>query len=233
MIHRVISHRPQQQGFTLIELLVVMTMLSLIMIGLGQAFRSMGQTEVRVDERLHRMDQMRVVSQFLQTALGRIDATSIANPNVKGGQGVLFQAESDSINWVGIMPARPGVGGRHFFRLAIEDLQGGDRGLVLRYQAWTPVTQFPDWNQAESQVLAPRITGLQIQAEGLPRELSDVNAAWPVGWQAGWPVAKELPQRISLLMQDHQGEWPLITVPLFASVSSVPVSSGFVLGGRR
>lgn len=223
----------RQQGFTLIELLVVMTMMSLIMVGLGQAFRSMGQTEVRVDERLQRSDQMRVVHHFLQSALGRLDATTFANPEVKGGQGVLFLADPQSISWVGIMPARPGVGGRHFFRLAVEDLQGGDSGLVLRYQAWTPLNTFPDWNQAETQVLVNRVTGLQIQAEGMPRNLSDAKADWPIGWQAGWPIAKELPQRVSLLVQDKQGPWPPITVSLLASVGSAPVSGGFVTGGGR
>lgn len=223
----------QQQGFTLIELLVVMTMLSLIMIGLGQAFRSMGQTEVRVDERLQRSDQMRVVHHFLQSALGRVDATTFANPEIKGGKGILFFADPQSISWVGIMPVRPGVGGRHFFRLAVEELQGGESALVLRYQAWTPLATFPDWNQAESQVLVHRMTGLQVQAEGMPRQLSDAKADWPIGWQSGWPTAKELPQRVSLLIQDQQGPWPPITVPLFASVSSDPVFGGFVVGGGR
>ncbi len=225
------THR--QQGFTLIELLVVMTMLSLIMVGLGQAFRSMGQTEVRVDERLQRSDQMRVVHHFLQSALGRLDATTFANPEVKGGKGILFLADPQSISWVGIMPARPGVGGRHFFRLAVEDLQTGERALVLRYQAWIPLTTFPDWNLAEAQVLVHRMTGLQIQAEGMPRQLSDAKADWPIGWQSGWPTAQELPQRVSLLIQDQQGPWPPITIPLFASVSSDPVSGGFVIGGGR
>ena len=224
---------PGQHGFTLIELLVVMTMLALIMVGLGQAFRSMGQTEVRVDERLQRSDQMRVVKHFLQSALTRTDATTYANPDVKGGQGVLFKAEPDSISWVGNMPARPGVGGRHFFRLAIEDLQGGGKGLVLRYQTWTPLAHFPDWNQADTQVLVNRTTDLKIMAEGLPRRLSDAQADWPMGWQAGWPASKELPQRVSVLIQDQQGSWPPINVPLYASVSSAPVSGGFVVGGGR
>lgn len=223
----------RQRGFTLIELLVVMTMLSLIMVGLGQAFRSMGQTEVRVDERLQRSDQMRVVHHFLQSALGRLDATTLDNPEIKGGKGILFLADPQSISWVGIMPARPGVGGRHFFRLAVEDLQGGDSGLVLRYQAWTPLTTFPDWSQAETQVLVNHVAGLQIQAEGMPRNLSDAKADWPIGWQTGWPIAKELPQRVSLLVQDEHGPWPPITVSLFASVGSAPVFGGFVTGGGR
>jgi general secretion pathway protein J len=223
-----------QRGFTLIELLVVMTMLALIMVGLGQAFRSMGQTETRVDERLSRADEMRVVHHFLQTAVGRLDATSFNTPQTKDTHGILFQATPDSLSWVGIMPARPGVGGRHFFRLAIEDLQGGERGLVLRHQAWAPLNTFPDWQQATPQVLAPRVTQLRIQAEGLPKDLGNTNANWPFGWQNGWPgTAPELPQRLNLVMQDHQGPWPPLTIPLYASVSSAPISSGFVVGGTR
>jgi general secretion pathway protein J len=234
MSSRAHRHASHQQGFTLIELLVVMTMLALIMVGLGQAFRSMGQTEVRVDERLQRSDQMRVVQHFLQGALGRLDATSFKTATSQDSHGMLFEATPDSISWVGTMPARPGIGGRHFFRLAIEAQPNGESALVLRHQPWSALNSFPNWQQAPNQVLAPRMTGLQIQAQGLPRNLGNTNANWPFGWQNGWPTtAAELPQRLRLDMQDPQGPWPPLTVSVHASVASVPVSSGFVIGGGR
>jgi hypothetical protein len=126
------------------------------------------------------------------------------------------------------------VCGSHFFRLAVEELQGGERGLVLRHQAWSPLNSFPNWQQATAQVLAPRVNRLQIQAEGLPADTINANANWPFGWQNGWPgTARELPQRLRLVLQDPQGPWPPLTIPLYASVSSTPISSGFVAGGRR
>lgn len=225
------SHR--MQGFTLIELLVVMTMLSMIMVGLSQAFHSMGQTELRIDARLQRNDQIRVVNHFLQSALGRIDATTTVNPDTKENRGILFLAQPQSVSWVGVMPARPGAGGLHFFRLAIEDLQGGGKGLVMRYKAKTAQNTFPEWDQAESQVLAKQVNELQVMAQGLPRKLSDAKADWPQGWQAGWPVAKELPQRLNLRLQDSQGPWPPITINLYPTLSSEPISGGFVVGGSR
>lgn len=223
-----------QAGFTLIELLVVMTMLSLIMIAMVNAFRSMGQTEVRVDERLQRVDQIRVVQHFLQSTLGRMDATSMNTADNKTTHGMLFQVQPESISWIGMMPARPGIGGRHFFRLAIENLSDGKRGLVLRHQPWGPLNTFPDWQQTQAQVLASDFLTLQVQAQGLPHNLSNTSNGWPMGWQNGWPdTALEAPERIRLLMRDRHGLWPPMTIPLFPSVSSSPINSGFVAGGSR
>lgn len=231
---RCTARKPKRmRGFTLIELLVVMTMLSLIMVGTGQAFHSMGQTEQRIDSRLQRNDQIRVVTHFLQSALGRLNATTTVNPNTKEKQSAHFLAQPQSISWVGIMPARPGAGGLHFFRLAIEDLHGGGKGLVMRYKAWTAQNTFPDWDQAEAQVLVKQVSELQVMAQGLPRKLSDAKSDWPQSWQAGWPMTKELPQRLSLRLQDSQGPWPPITVTLYPTVSSEPISGGFVSGGSR
>ena len=62
----------RQRGFTLIEVLVVMTLLSLVVLALGSALRTTAQTEERVDQRLARNDDVRVVTGFLQSVLGRI-----------------------------------------------------------------------------------------------------------------------------------------------------------------
>jgi general secretion pathway protein J len=207
----------RMQGFTLIELLVVMTMLSLIMMGMAGAFRTMAQTETRVDEKLQRTDQMRVVQQFLLHTVSRIDGTLVDLP--QRGQGVLFQANADSVQWVGIMPARPGVGGRHFFRLALEDTSGGDKGLVIRYVPWAMQVQFPDWTQAESQVLVNRITQWSVETEGLPRELSQLTGEWPRGWQTTWTAPKAIPQRMRIAIADAKGPWPpiILSVPQTSS----------------
>jgi len=144
---------------------------------------------------------------------------------------VLFQASAEGVQWVGIMPARPGVGGRFVFRLALESTTGGDKGLVIRYLPWAMQTQFPDWSQAESQVLVNRVTQWSVETEGLPRELSQLNAEWPRGWQETWTASKAIPQRMRITLTDYTGLWPPMTLSLFASANSTPVNSGFVIGG--
>ncbi|MEO8118593.1 MAG: prepilin-type N-terminal cleavage/methylation domain-containing protein, partial [Rhodoferax sp.] len=67
----------RQSGFTLLELLVVMTLLSIIMVGLVSALRTMAQTETKIDQRLQRLDEIRVARTFLQQTLTRVSAAKL------------------------------------------------------------------------------------------------------------------------------------------------------------
>jgi general secretion pathway protein J len=219
-----------QQGFTLIETLVVMSLLAVIMVAMGSALRTMAQTETRIDERLNRTDQMRVVNNFLRKALGRADVVKSKNANSPGGQTVQFEADTNNIRWIGIMPARYGAGGRYFFQLSSEETQQG-KALVLRYSPWLMQTAFPQWSQSESYVLAPNITSFQVEAEGLPLDTQAIPPNWPRGWQQGWPVKEAVPQRVRLTWTDAKGEWPPLVIALIPTGQSQPGSGGFVIGG--
>jgi general secretion pathway protein J len=210
------------KGFTLLELLVVMSLLSIIMIGLVSALRSMAQTESKIDQRLQRLDETRVARIFLQQTLSRVSALTLDEPGATGKRVVPFVATTDSLSWVGILPARPNVGGRHFFRLLIEDTDTG-RELVLRMAPWNPDIVFPDWSAAEARILIPGITQMKVQAQGLPPQGYNSARGWPSGWQDGWPVADTLPEQMRLSLVDAQGSWPEWNIALH------PLSQG---GGR-
>ena len=60
------------------ELLVVLTLLALVMVAMASALRTASQTEERVDVRLQRMDDLRTVSGFLRSILGRVSAQKIS-----------------------------------------------------------------------------------------------------------------------------------------------------------
>ena len=227
-----ISPAARQQGFTLLELLVVMSLLSIIMVGLGVALRGMAQTEDRVDKRIDRMGEIRVVRHFLQTTLGRVSGQTIDLPNAPGQQTVPFQATPDSLTWVGILPARPDVGGRHFFRLSMEDGPQGQQ-LILRYAPWNPDFVLPDWSATESRVLVKQVQTFAIQAQGLPPDMNDTRKPWPQGWQDGWPVTDALPERLRLLISAAQGAWPEWILPVQASAQSDPNLSIVVIGGGK
>jgi general secretion pathway protein J len=222
----------RQQGFTLLELLVVMSLLSIIMVGLGMALRGMAQTEDRVDKRINRMGEIRVVRHFLQTTLGRVSGQATDLPNAPGQQTVPFQATPDSLTWVGILPARPDVGGRHFFRLSMEDGPQGPQ-LILRYAPWNPDFVLPDWSTTESRVLIKQVQTFAIQAQGLPPDMNDTRKPWPQGWQDGWPVTDALPERVRLLVSDAQGAWPEWVLPIQPSAQSDSNINLVVIGGGR
>ena len=224
--------RPSQRGFTLLELLVVMTLLSVIMIGLVSALRTMAQTESRIDARLAHLDEIRVARSFLQQTLGRVSATTVDAPGATGKKVTSFAATPDSLTWVGIMPARPDVGGRHYFRIALEDNAAG-RELVLRFAPWTPDLVLPDWSKAESRVLLAGIQQMRVQAQGLPPQNRSAAEPWPKDWQNGWPVADALPEQVRLSLSDANGDWPDWTLALHALPQGDGSFSRVVVGGGK
>ena len=222
--------RGSQLGFTLLELLVVMSLLSILMIGLVSALRTMAQTESKIDGRLERLDEIRVARTFLQQTLTRVSALKLDAPDATGKTIIPFVATPDSVTWVGILPARANVGGRHFFRLAIEDA-GTGRELVLRFSPWKPDIVFPDWASAESRILVKGIEQMKVQAQGLAPQGYNPVEPWPSGWQDGWPMADTLPERLRLALVDAQGDWPEWTIALRALPQSDNSFSRVVVGG--
>lgn len=226
-----LARQARFSGFTLIELLVVMSLLSVIMIGLVSALRTMAQTESKIDQRLNRLDEIRAARSFLQQTLSRVSSTTIDAPGATGQKIVPFAAMSDSLTWIGVMPARPNVGGRHFFKLAIE-ANGAQRELVLRFAPWLADGVLPDWSQAESRILVSGIENLTVEAQGLPPRARNAPD-WPAGWQNGWPVADVLPEQIRLRLEDAQGAWPQWTLSLRGMAQNDNSFNIVVIGGSR
>ncbi len=218
------------RGFTLLELLVVMSLLSVIMVGLVSALRSMSQTETKIDQRLERLDEIRVARAFLQQTVGRLSAQTVDDPKAPGKKKIAFEATPDSVSWVGIMPARADLGGRHFFRLAMENT-GTGRELVIRFAPWEPDQGFPDWNTAQERVLISGIATLAVQAQGIEPAGQSSTSAWPTGWQTGWPVPDVLPEQLRLSLVDAQGQWPKWDIALLALPQSEGNYSVTVIGG--
>jgi general secretion pathway protein J len=216
-------------GFTLLELLVVMALLSLIMTGLVSAMRTMGQTESKIDARLEQLENIRSARAFLQQTLARISIMPVDATGATGKSVIPFTATAEELTWVGILPARANLGGRYFFRLAIENADN-QSVLVIRFAPWRPDIIYTDWPHAESRILFHNIQKLQVQAQGLPTTTQDPKLAWPVGWQDGWPVVDVAPEQVRLTLTDSSGPWPYWVFPLRA-LSQGDNSYGRVVAG--
>lgn len=217
--------RPPVGGFTLLETLVVVALLSVLMLALMSAIRSVGQGGDRVDARIQRLDDQRIAVGFVRTVLGRISARSVTNTR---GTGPLFEGAPDHVAWVGIMPARYGAGGRHFFRLAVEEA-GASAALVLRYVPWSDQPEFPDWSTAASQVIAPGVQAMTVRYED-PRQ-PDADAAWG----DAWPFVTDLPSRVAIVMEGETLLIDRMVVPLRVLPASDPRyggGDGTVIGGQ-
>lgn len=213
--------RALQSGFTLIELLVTMALLSLLMLGMASALRTMAQTEERVDGRLARSDELRVTTGFIRTILGRVSARKTVAPMKEGVSPYLFTGAADAVAWVGVMPARYGAGGRYFFRLAVESVEGVS-ALVIRFTPWSDTTAFPDWDTADSRVLARDVTHFALSYE---------DARQPVPtWVTAWQRVDTLPERIQIELVTSAGAWPLCVVAMRSLPASERGSGRFSAG---
>ena len=199
------------RGFTLVELLVTMALLSLLMLGMASALRTMAQTEERVDVRLARADEFRIATGFLRSIVGRVSARKNPTPITQGASPYMFAGASTTLSWVGIMPARYGAGGRNFFHLAVETVQGTP-SLVIRFVPWTDSTDFPDWGQAESRILVQGVTSFTLAYE-------DARQAEPL-WVDTWERTDSLPERLRIELQTDTGPWPMWV----AAMRSLPAS---------
>lgn len=188
-------------GFTLLEVLVVMALLSLIMLAMNGALRNVGQSGTKIDERLERVDDYRVAVSLLRSVFGRISARKTAGEVPMGATPYLFDGAADSVAWVGVMPARYGVGGRSFFKLAVMESD-----LVLSYMPYRDDGVAPDWSRAESQVLMRGVTSLQLRYEN-SRQL-------PAAWSPDWTEIGFLPSRVGLTMQAAWGTPGELIIPM-------------------
>ncbi|MFM8900552.1 MAG: prepilin-type N-terminal cleavage/methylation domain-containing protein [Burkholderiales bacterium] len=216
-----IAHRLLARGFTLIELLVVMTMVSLIALAMAGSLRTMAQTEARVDERLLRADDFRVASHFIRTTLGRVSMRRIEPPPPLGSNLFVFAAESSALSWVGVMPARPGAGGRSAFRLALEG-DPGAQDLVIRFAPLDDAYVFPDWSTAQARVLASQVTEFSVAYQDA-RQL-------PAQWLPQWTAPDRLPSHVKLTVQTQQGGWPDLVVAL-RTLPATTRAAGPTFGG--
>ena len=214
----------RSRGFTLLEILVVMTLLSVIMLALGSALRSIGQTERSVDRRLERSDEFRIAVEFLRSTLGRISASRVPNALRAGGSPYLIQASPNALDWVGILPARFGAGGRSYFHLSVETTSQageGPQALVMRYMPYTGAAEFPDWSQAQVLYLVGNVSALSLTYADARQD--------PPTWSGDWTANDHLPDRIAVNLQTPAGSWPELIVPM----RQLPLgtSDGFAIGG--
>lgn len=211
-------HSRRVAGFTLVEILVVMTLMSVVMLALGAAMRTIAQTEERVDQRLQRADEMRVATSFLSSTLGRISPRKSPAPTAVGGSLVLFSAAPAEIMWVGVMPARHGAGGRYFFRLALERQTNGVN-LVIRFAPWTGAGVFPAWAGTDSRVLVRDATALNLE-----------YAQQDGSWRSDWADPLLLPTRVRIALRTTALEWPPVVVALRQLPAGDNGRGGFSLG---
>lgn len=211
--------RRKGYGFTLIELVVVMAMLSLVMLGLMSAMRTFVLTADRVDERIALLGSQRIAAQFVHNVLG----SAIIPGRVAGGETARLPpmlGGSSQLEWIGVMPARYGVGGLYRFRLRQGD-DPGAAGVLLEFMPYLPVSAMVDWSAAEARLLFAGADSLAFFYEDGLVSPADV-------WLPEWVSPDRLPARVRVRIHVPAIAWPDLVIPIL----NPPVpSAGGGLGG--
>lgn len=201
------------RGFSLLEVIVALSLVALVMLGLVSALAAFGKTATSLDERVVVADEARLISGFLRDTLGRVstayrDESSFERPTE------MFFTENGAIVWLGVMPARHGVGGLHMMRLSVDASQA-DRPFMLQYQPYDGGGLSVDWSAASSHQLVSGVERFDVRYRG--REA-------PHDWRAQWSGEVLAPESIAVELTVKGRAWP----PLFVTVHGVDPADGGV-----
>lgn len=225
------ARRSPVRGFTLVEMLIALVLLSILMLSLTSAMRAMGQTGDSVERRAGEADQYRTTVFFLRDLLSRVSAREFHVLQAAPGAGsdasrIFFEGQPNSVAWIGVMPARYGIGGRHYLRLSLEGGASGEGQLVLRYAPWSGASVFADWGGAQAQIMASRVSALGLRYQR--PDTGEWLSAWP---PPDLPFGIRTPSAIEInLVQDGRA-WPLMIAASQPLILTDPAISRAQFGG--
>lgn len=213
--------RMRQRGFTLIEVVIALVLISLLMLLLTAAMRSMGQTESAIEERIEQVDDYRTAVNFLRDVLGEVSARSLASSTQADVPPVFFVGRPQELAWIGVLPARYGMGGRHYMRLALEE-----GNLVLRFVPWNGAATHSDWASAQARVLVTGVMALKLSfQDGRDGQWLD---AWP---PEKVPRSFAEPSAVQIELESAALSWPPLAIAVSGMLGGDPSANSEMTAG--
>jgi general secretion pathway protein J len=197
----------KQGGFTLLEMLVATTMLGMLLAMLYSGLRLGINSAAAAEERIQQVSRIRVTQEFLRSQFSRIQPVTW---KYDGNVGVVFEGESDRIQFVAPMPGYVGEGGPH---LQLIELVSGKDGMELIFDHRVAHPEFdgdvePDMDREPILLL----DGIE-DAHFSYLSLDDDNEAgdWTESWDA--PGHYPILVRLEIELPEAAGvTWPVLTV---------------------
>lgn len=192
-----------KRGFTLLEVIVALTLLSLIMLGLLSALRSLGESSQRTDDNTQRIDQIRLVGDFLRRSIGQ----AVVQPRftLEYGYVPYFEGAPEQLLWLAPLPAQHGTGGLHIMQLTATP----EGQLLLEYAPYPgfSTTATPSLDNPAKHILLSRVDALGFQYR------LDANHPWTPQWED----ITRMPGQVRVSLKQEGRAWPDIIIALRAS----------------
>jgi len=184
-------------GFTIVEVVIALTILSMIMLALITAMRTLADTQERVQEVTDRTAEMRMVSRFLRSNIGQ--AVAVSRMQKRSLESSYFKGLDKELVWAVPLSAGPTIGGLNIARLSI--LKGQ---LVIQFQPFKSPSDEPDWTEIESHVLVSDLKSITLAYR------ADIDQEWEEGWE--WRVNNPGSVRVSI--ETERKFWPELVISL-------------------
>ena len=195
MTHR---HR-MRRGFTLIEVVVAMAVLSLLMLATVTGLRTLGNTQVALERKTLRVDEIRTVSGFLRDMMESTIVGSDGGGLTLGGGGVgatYFRLGPDGAEWKSTILFGEAFGGVYVVKVVREDSD-----LVLRWLEPRPDGRPPrdeDWDGAPTRVLVRDLEEFSVV----------VKESFDGEWTDDWKEVRLAPALVRMQVKSAGRYWP-------------------------
>ncbi|WP_299773783.1 prepilin-type N-terminal cleavage/methylation domain-containing protein [uncultured Pseudoteredinibacter sp.] len=184
-------------GLTLIEMLIALAILSLVSLAATTALRSFAQSQVAVERKIEKAEQMRMTLAFVRRSLQK--TVPIMHPK---GFYTYFKGTADELIWVAPM-SQVGAKGLQILRLSV----GQDGEMLLQMLPYNSDWKPPVWADVEA---------YKILAGGAELELG-YRANWQERWQDAWDLSTESPSTVRVNIRMHDEYWPELIVHMAAT----------------
>lgn len=173
-----INHR----GFTLVEVMVAMSILSLVLLGTVTGLRTLGNTQLALERKTARVDEVRTVSGFLRDLMeSAVVGSGSGGLSLGGGsrEATFFRFGDDFVEWKSTILFGEAFGGSYVVRVG-----GEENALVLRWLEPDRHQKNPDdWASAPSRVLVRDLEAFEISMR------QEYFTDWTDEWGGGDPPA--------------------------------------------
>ncbi len=192
------------RGFTLIEVMVALTLLSMIMVATIAAMRTLGNTRTSVGQLTGRVDEIRVVSEFLRNTIGAaMPVTRVGSSEATftegASYGTYFAGDAASLIWVAPLVAGADMGGVFILYLVMVD-----ETLELRWLPYQSDVQAVDWSTVEPRKLLQSVEEFQV----------GYLAAYGQDWLDVWEGSQRNPVAVRINIRSAGKYWPELVIRL-------------------
>jgi len=192
------------RGFTLLEVMIALVLLSMVMVATIAAMRTLGNTQATIGEVTGRVDEIRVVSQFLRNTVGA--AMPVMREGIVDGAaedaanlGTYFWGDRTHLVWVSPLVAGASMGGTFVMQLAHIDDQ-----LKLKWHSYDKSVEALNWDAVEPRILLDNVEEFELGYLGY----------YGGEWVEEWTGSISNPVAVRITIMSGGRYWPELVLRL-------------------